>query len=129
MKYFCNARNAISYIQDIETINAFHDGVNDIKTVEGIAMKKPKTIADLLAVTDVCIEGSEAWTRLLESQGKGTSQKKDDREGNTYDRGNRRDQEDCGFRGKQSSEHDPSPQTTKRKHCLLRHSEFSVTPR
>jgi hypothetical protein len=60
MKCFCNARNAISYIQDIEIINVFRDGVNDIKTVEGIAMKKPKMIADLLAVTDVCIEGSEA---------------------------------------------------------------------
>jgi hypothetical protein len=60
MKYFCNVRNAIPYIQDIKIINAFCDGVSDIKTVEEIAMKKPKTIADLLAVTDVCIEASEA---------------------------------------------------------------------
>jgi hypothetical protein len=28
--------------------------------VEEITMKKPKTVADLLAVTDVCIEASEA---------------------------------------------------------------------
>jgi hypothetical protein len=56
MKHFCNARNATPYIQDIEVINAFCDGVSDIKTVEEIAMKKPKMVADLLAVADVCIE-------------------------------------------------------------------------
>jgi hypothetical protein len=60
VKYFCNARNAIPYIQDIEIINTFCDGVNDIKTVEEIVMKKPKTVADLLVVADVCIEASEA---------------------------------------------------------------------
>jgi hypothetical protein len=73
VKYFCNARNAIPYIQDIEIINAFRDGVSDIKTVEEIAMKKSKTIADLHAVADVCLEASEARARLLKSQGKGTS--------------------------------------------------------
>jgi hypothetical protein len=52
VKHFCNDRNVIPYIQDIEIINAFYDGV-DIKIVE-IAMKKPKTVADLLAVIDVC---------------------------------------------------------------------------
>jgi hypothetical protein len=83
MKRFCNARNAIPYIQDIKIINVFCDRVNDIKTVEEIAMKKPKIVADLLAVTNVCIEASEARARLLESQGKGTSRKKDDREVNT----------------------------------------------
>jgi hypothetical protein len=83
VKYFCNAWNAIPYIQDIDIINAFHDGVSDIKTVEEIAMKKLKTIADLLAVTDVCIEASEAGARLLESRDKGSSRKKDDREVNT----------------------------------------------
>jgi hypothetical protein len=41
VKHFYNARNAIPYIQDIEIINAFHDKVNDINTVEEIAMKKP----------------------------------------------------------------------------------------
>jgi hypothetical protein len=45
VKYFCNARNAIPYIQDIEIINTFCDGVSDIKNVEDIAMKKPKTVA------------------------------------------------------------------------------------
>jgi hypothetical protein len=34
--------------------------VIDIKTVEEIAMKKPMTVADLLAVADECIEASEA---------------------------------------------------------------------
>jgi hypothetical protein len=62
VKHFCNARNAISHIQDIKIINAFHDGVCDLKIVEEIAMKNPKTISDLLAITDVCIEASEART-------------------------------------------------------------------
>jgi hypothetical protein len=60
MKCFCNVRNDIPYIQDIEIINVFHDGVSDIKTVEEIATKKPKTVADLLAITNVCIDASEA---------------------------------------------------------------------
>jgi fructose 1,6-bisphosphatase len=58
-KYFCNARNAISYIQDIEIINAFCDEVSDIKTIEEIALKKPKTVVDLLTVVNVCIDASE----------------------------------------------------------------------
>jgi hypothetical protein len=95
VKHFCNARNAILYIQDIEIINVFHDRVSDIKAIEKIAMKKPKTVTDLLAVTDVCIEASEARARLLESRGMGTSRKKEDREVNTADRGD--------HRGKQSS--------------------------
>jgi hypothetical protein len=73
VKRFCNARNAIPYIQDIEIVNAFRDGVNYIKTVEEISMNKLKTVADLLAVTDVCIEAFEARARPLESWGKGTS--------------------------------------------------------
>jgi hypothetical protein len=104
VKCFCNARNAISYIQDLEIINAFCDKVSDIKIVEEIAMKKPKTVADLLTVADVCIEASEARTRLLKSRGKGTLRKKDDREVNTTDQGDRRDRGDRRFRGKQSSE-------------------------
>jgi hypothetical protein len=60
VKSFCNARNAIPYIQDIEIINAFRDGVSDIKIVDEITMKKPRTVADLLAVADVCIDASEA---------------------------------------------------------------------
>jgi hypothetical protein len=104
VKCFCNTRNAIPYIQDIEIINAFHDGVSDIKTVEEIAMKKPKTVVDLLTVVDVCIEASEARVRLLESWGKGTSRKKDDREVNTADRGDRRAWGHRRYRSKQSSE-------------------------
>jgi hypothetical protein len=96
LKYFCSARNATSYIQDIEIINAFHNGGNDIKTVEEIAMKKPKIVADLLAVADTCIEASEVRARLLESHGKGSAKKKqDDREVNTTDR---IDHTDCGYR-------------------------------
>jgi fructose 1,6-bisphosphatase len=60
MKCFYNPRNTILYIQDIEIINAFRDRVSDLKTVEEIAMNKPKMVADLLAVADVCIEASEA---------------------------------------------------------------------
>jgi hypothetical protein len=61
--------------------------------VEEIAMKRPKTVADLLAVADVCIEASIAQARLLESQGKGPSRRRDDREVNTAER---RDQKDLG---------------------------------
>jgi hypothetical protein len=100
VKHFCNARNAIPHIQDIEIINAFRDGVSDIKTVEEIAMKKPKTVADLLVVADVCIEASEAQARLLESHGKGPARRNDDREVNTAERGDRKDHRDQGFRGK-----------------------------
>jgi hypothetical protein len=60
MKHFCNARNAIPYIQNIKIINAFCDGVSDLKTMEEIAMKKPKTVADLLTIAAVCIEAYEA---------------------------------------------------------------------
>jgi hypothetical protein len=42
VKCFCNTRKAVPYIQDIKIINAFCDGVSDIKTVEDIASKKPK---------------------------------------------------------------------------------------
>jgi hypothetical protein len=93
VKHFCNARNAIPYIQDIEIINAFRGGVSDIKTV-----------ADLLAVADVCIEASEAWAWRLETRGKGTSRKKEDHEINIADRGDHKDRGDRGYHGKQSSE-------------------------
>jgi hypothetical protein len=104
VKYFRNARNAIPYIQDIEIINAFCDGVSDIKNVEDIAMKKPKTVVGLLKVTDVCIEASKARARLLKSRGKGTSRKKDDHKVNTANWGDRRDRGDREFYSKQSSE-------------------------
>jgi hypothetical protein len=104
VKCFCNARNAIPYIQDIKIINVFHDRVSDIKTVEEIVMKKPKTMVDLFAVTDVCIEASEAPTQLLESRGKATSKKKEDCEVNIANWGDRKDRGDSRYRGKQSSE-------------------------
>jgi hypothetical protein len=86
VKCFCNARNAILYIHDIEIINAFCDGVNNIKIVKEITMKKPRMVTDLLAVADVCIEAFEAWAQLLESRGKGPSkEKQDDQEVNTTD--------------------------------------------
>jgi hypothetical protein len=56
VKCFYNTRNAILYIQDIEIINSFRDGVSDIKTVKEITMKKSKTVVDLLVVADACIE-------------------------------------------------------------------------
>jgi hypothetical protein len=102
VKHFCNTRNAIPYIQDIEIINTFHDGVSDIKTVEEIPMKKPKTMVDLLTVVDTCIEAFKARARLLESRGKGPSKRKhDDREVNMTDRGNCKDR---GYHGKQTSD-------------------------
>jgi hypothetical protein len=60
-------------------------------------MKKPKTVAELLVVIDMCIEAFEARARLLESQGKGPSRKKDDREVNTTDQGDRKDRRDHGI--------------------------------
>jgi hypothetical protein len=71
VKCFYNTKKAIPYIQDIEIINVFRDGVSDIKTVEEIAMKKPKMVANLLAVVDTCIEASEARARLFESHARG----------------------------------------------------------
>jgi hypothetical protein len=97
MKCFCNTWNAIQYIQDIEIINVFHDGVSDIKNIEEIAMKKPRMMADLLVVADLCIEASEARARLLESRDKGPVQKKQDGpEVNTTDRGGHKDR---GYHG------------------------------
>jgi hypothetical protein len=92
VKYFYNAGNTIIIIQDIEIINAFWDGVSDIKTIEEITMKKPKLVSDLLAVTNVCIETSKAWAWLLDSWNKGTSKKKqqEDWEVNTADHGDHR---------------------------------------
>jgi hypothetical protein len=90
VKHFCNIGNAILYIQDMEIINAFRDGVNDLKTVEDIVVKKPKMVANLLAVADVCIEASKARARLLESCSKGpTKKRQDDRDVNTVNRGDR----------------------------------------
>jgi hypothetical protein len=71
--------------------------------MEEITMKRPKIVANLLTVVDVCIEASEARARLLETRGKGTSRKKEDHEVNTVDRGDCRDRGDHGYHGKQSS--------------------------
>jgi hypothetical protein len=60
VKRFYNARNTIPYIQDIEIINAFRDGVSDIKTIEEITIKKPKTVVNLLTIANVCIKVFEA---------------------------------------------------------------------
>jgi hypothetical protein len=104
VKHFCNDRNAIPHIQDIKIINAFCDGVSDIKTVEEIAMKKPKTVADLLTVADICIEAFKARTRLLESRGRGASRKKEDWKVNTADREDQKDRGGHRYHGKQSSD-------------------------
>jgi hypothetical protein len=60
VKHFYNAKNAIPYVQDIKIINAFRNRVSDIKIVEEIAMKKSKTVVDLLTVVDTCIKATEA---------------------------------------------------------------------
>jgi hypothetical protein len=104
VKHFCNARNGSPHIQGIENINAFRDGVSDLKTVEEIVMKKPKTVADLLTVADVCIEACEARARLLESRGKGPSRRRDDREVNTTERGDQKDRGGYCYLGKQYSD-------------------------
>jgi hypothetical protein len=104
VKHFCNAKNGILHIQDIEIINAFRDGVSDVKNVLEIAMKKPKMVADLLAVADICIDAFEAQARLLESRGKGPSRKKDDREVNTVERGDQRDRGGHRYHGKEFSD-------------------------
>jgi hypothetical protein len=104
VKRFCNVRNDIPHIQDIEIINAFRDGVSDLKTAEEIAMKKPKTVADLLMVAGVCIEASEARARLLESRGKGPSRRRHDRVVNTVERGDQKDNVGYRYHGKQYSD-------------------------
>jgi hypothetical protein len=97
VKHFYNGRNSISHIQDIEIINAFRDGVSDVKTIEVIAMLTPSD----LEVTDICIEAYEARARLLESHGKGPSRKRDDREVDTAERGDQKDRGGHRYHGKQ----------------------------
>jgi hypothetical protein len=72
--------------------------------MEEIAMKKPKMVADLLAVADICIEAFEARARLLESRGKGPSRRRDDREVNIVERGDQKDCRGYHHRGKQYSD-------------------------
>jgi hypothetical protein len=71
MKHFCNTRNAISYIQDIEIINAFRDEVSDIKIVEEIAMKKPIMVADMLVVVDMSLSLSKPGLDFLSPAARG----------------------------------------------------------
>jgi hypothetical protein len=85
-------------MQDIKITNVFRDGVSDLKIVEEISIKKPKTVTDLLAVADVCIEASEARARLLESRGKGPSRKRDDREVNITEQGDQKDRRGYRYR-------------------------------
>jgi hypothetical protein len=93
-KCLYNVRNAIPYIQNIEIINAFYDGVSNVRIVEEITMKKLNMMADLLAVADICIEASEAQAWVLESHGKGSTKKRQDgQEVNTTDRGDHGDHE------------------------------------
>jgi hypothetical protein len=96
-KHFCNTRNIILHIQDIKVIIAFRDGITDLKTVEEITMKKPKIMVDQLVVVDECFDASEACTWLLDSWGKGSKKKQEDREVNTTGR-NDHDQSDLKFR-------------------------------
>jgi hypothetical protein len=60
--------------------------------VEEIAMKKTKTMTNLLTVADVCIEASEARAHLLETWNKGPARKKqqNDWEVNTANHGGHR---------------------------------------
>jgi hypothetical protein len=84
-------------LRKIKILNAFHDRVGDIKTVEEITMKKDKMVDDLLAVANVCIMASEARAQLPESRNKGPSKKKlqEDWEVNTT---NHRDRDNRGNR-------------------------------
>jgi hypothetical protein len=60
VKQFCNTRNSIPHIQDIEITSAFCDRATDLKTVEEITMKKPKIVAYLFTIADECIKALEA---------------------------------------------------------------------
>jgi Ni/Co efflux regulator RcnB len=67
-------------------------------------MKKPKMVADLLAVADVCIEASKARAQLHESRGKRLSRRRDDREVNTAERGDQKDRGGYRYHRKQYSD-------------------------
>jgi hypothetical protein len=79
-------------------------------------MKRPRTVTDLLAVPDVCIEASEVRPQLLESHGKGASKKKqDDQKVNTTGQGDCKDREDHGYR--RNRQQQSSDQKEKRHFC------------
>ena len=77
---FFKVRNEITEIEDIEVILAFKDTVRDVKTVEMLAQKKPKTMAELLSVTEQCVEMAEARSRLEPPKKNSKRDKTDDRE-------------------------------------------------
>lgn len=77
VRQFCTIWNSIPHIQDIEVINAFREGVTDGPTVDRLALKKPKTVGQLLAIANGCIEMAEARSLLEGGNGK---KKNDDRE-------------------------------------------------
>ena len=64
MTRFYKVRNEITEIEDIEVILAFKDAIRDVKTVEMVAERKPKTVAELLSVAEQCVEMAEARSRL-----------------------------------------------------------------
>jgi hypothetical protein len=67
-------------------------------------MKKPKMVADLLTVVDVCIEASEARARHLESRGNGPSIRMDAQKVNTAERGDQKDYGGYRYHEKQYSD-------------------------
>lgn len=62
--------NVIPNIQEIKVINACCDGVTDVTTIERVAIMKSKTMAQLLAITNECVEVSEARYHLEKGKGK-----------------------------------------------------------
>ena len=75
MTCFCKVRNEITEINDIDVIITFKDAVRDVKTIEMLALKKPKTVAELLGIAEQCVEMAEARARL-EPQKKSTRKEK-----------------------------------------------------
>ena len=58
--WFCKVCIEIMEIDDIEVIIAFKDAVRYVKTIEMLALKKPKTVAKLLGIAEQCVEMAEA---------------------------------------------------------------------
>ena len=64
MTRFYKVRNEITEIDDIEVIITFKDAVRDVKTIEMVALKKPKTVVELLGIAEQSVEMAEARARL-----------------------------------------------------------------
>jgi hypothetical protein len=71
--------------------------------VEEIAMKKPKTVANLLAVADICVDAFEARDDFWSPGVRGPQGRRIVRS-TQLNLGGRKDREDRGYRYKQSSE-------------------------